>query len=422
MSILLKNGVFIDWHTLEFTPADIFLADDQKRIQLFYPGEAPADDTTVLDCNGMFITRSFTNAHHHAYSALARGMPPVTPPPQNFQEILEKIWWRLDKAITREMIAISALVTAIESARAGVTFIIDHHSSPGQIEGSLETIANAFEKTGLSHLLCYEISDRNGTNNTRRAFAETEEWLQQQKALVGLHAAFTVSDATLSRAVRLADKYHTGIHIHVAEDKVDQEVCIINHGKRVVNRLAEAGVLNLQGTILAHCIHLSDEERSLIRNSESWIVTNCESNLNNGVGQFSSARLGDRIMLGTDGMHSDMIKALKASWFNQLRIDKRTPADMYHRLRNADRYLYELSITNPNDQNLVVFDYPSPTPVNADNWPAHLVFGVNNRHIRHVISNGQLIVRDYRITTVDEKAVYSEARNLAGKLWETLKG
>ena len=247
MSILLKNATYIDWKTLEFSQKNIFVEEDKSEIKFIDNIDKIANNQNVdvLDCTGKYVTKSFGVGHHHVYSALSRGMGAPKKSPENFYEILQYVWWTLDKCLDLEMIESSALVTAIACAKAGSTFVIDHHASPFAVKGSLETIAKAFDKVGVSHLLCYEISDRDGVKIAKEGLSETEEYLKNRQGLVGLHASFTVGDDTLEQAVNLMNTYNSGIHIHVAEDNYDQEFCMKKYGKRVVTRLNEFGVLKI---------------------------------------------------------------------------------------------------------------------------------------------------------------------------------
>jgi cytosine/adenosine deaminase-related metal-dependent hydrolase len=426
--LLLKNGTFIDWQTLEFRQTDILVEEGPQGILRFsdplapdpspgFKGEVPGSSIErTIDCTGKFITKSFANGHHHVYSALACGMPAPRKNPENFGEILQYIWWNLDKALDLEMIRSSALVTALACAKNGVTFVVDHHASPFSVKGSLETIAQAFDEVGVGHLLCYEISDRDGMEIAHKGLAETEDYLSKREGLVGLHASFTVGKETLKQAVRLAEQTHAGIHIHVAEDKSDEDHCLETYHQRVVQRLHDAGALQFQKTILAHCLHLDDDERSLVEGSPAWVVQNMESNLNNSVGFFNSKGLGQRIMLGTDGMHSDMLRSAKAAFFAGHNYDSINYGETYRRFRNVHNYLHANGFEGGGDS-LVVLDYDSPTPFNSGNFIGHFLFGLESKHITHVVSNGKLIVENKRIVTVDEDQILAASRKQTLRLW-----
>jgi len=423
MSIILKNATFIHWKTLEFTQTSIKVESGLNGGITFLPVDLSGIDISkdeVIDCTGKLVTKAFAVGHHHVYSTLARGMPVPPKQPENFLQILEYVWWNLDKALDKEMIEASALSTAMACAKAGSAFVIDHHASPNAIMGSLEIIANAFDRVGVSHLLCYEISDRDGVDKANQGLQETADYIQVNQGLVGLHASFTVGDETLTKAVDLMAKTHSGIHIHVAEDIADQQQCEQEHNMRVMERLHQFGVLNSPKTILAHCLHLSENERSLIRNSPAWIVENAESNLNNNVGHFRGTNLGKNIMLGTDGMHSDMLRSAQAAFFAGQEADQINVPEAYRRFRNVHHYLADNHFEGDGENNLVVLDYDSPTPITEHNFLGHFVFGLSSNHIRHVISNGSWLVKNKRLTNVNEKELLTFAKEQALRLWKKL--
>ena len=373
MTLYLKDATYIDWQTLAFQSTHLAVSEGvDGGVQLLGAlppeGELSAEDS-VFDCGHRLVTKSFACGHHHIYSALARGMPPPAKSPQNFPEILEYIWWQVDKTLDSEMIEASALVSALYCVKNGVTFVIDHHASPFAIDGSLETIAKTFERVGISHLLCYEMSDRDGQGPKENGLQETAQYLASgRQGHVGLHASFTVGDDLLNKAVALAQKHNTGIHVHVAEDKADQDACLKDHGQRVLERYRDAGLLDLPKSILAHCIHLETAEKNLLRNSGVWIVQNVESNQNNNVGLANYAELGDHIMLGTDGMHSDMLRSAKAAFLSGQAIEGIDFGGIYRRFRNVHRYIQGSGFSGDGHNNLVILDYNSPTEINAENF------------------------------------------------------
>ncbi|HRS54479.1 MAG TPA: amidohydrolase family protein [Bacteroidales bacterium] len=426
MSIYLKNARYINYETFEITNTHIKVDkgfNNEIEFLDILPEYYNTEDV-IIDCKNNIVTHSFVNAHHHVYSALARGMNPPKVIPSNFYEILKYVWWALDKCLDADMIRLSALVTAMTCAKNGVTFVIDHHASPFYIKNSLNIIAEAFDEVGVSHLLCYEITDRDGLDKAEDGLIETEEYLKKRQGLVGLHASFTISDNTLNKAVELTRKFNSGIHIHVAEDKYDQDFAMENYNKRVIERLAGAGVLDFSKTILAHCIHINEIERDIIANSPCWVVQNAESNLNNNVGFFNSEGLSDRIMLGTDGMHSDMLRSAKAAFLIGQPFDKvkggLTYKAAYQRFRRAHDYISKNGFIGDDSNNLVVLDYDSPTPVNESNFVGHFIFGIESRHVKHVISSGDLILHDGKLVNVDESEILEQSQKIATELWELM--
>lgn len=333
---------------------------------------------------------------------------------------MEYIWWNLDKSLDLEMIRFSALVTAIACAKCGVTFVVDHHASPNSIEGSLETIANAFDEVGVGHLLCYEISDRDGDKIAQQGLIETENFLAKRQGLIGLHASFTVGDKTLKQAVDMASRMNSGIHVHTAEDISDEDHCVKNYHHRIIDRFSKAGVLQFPKTILGHCIHLDDHERETVKNSPAWIVQNPDSNLNNKVGYFNSEGMGKNIMLGTDGMHSDVLRSAKTAFFSGHNYDSIDYSESYRRFRNVHHYLAKNGFSGDGENNLVVLDYDTPTPFTQLNFTGHFLFGIESHHVTHVISNGKLILRDSKVTTVNETEILDESMIQAKRLWNRM--
>lgn len=413
----LRDATLVDARTLAFSHGHFAVtAGPGGGLQAV---DAIPPDATTLDCKGGFVTRSLAVAHHHVYSALARGMPPPSPAPTTFRQILERVWWRLDRALDADMIHASAQASALDLLRAGATFVIDHHSSPQAVAGSLELIADTLDSAGVGHLLCLELSDRDGPAAMQAGLAETERHLSKRSGLVGLHASFTVSDYLLHEAVGLARRYDTGIHVHVAEALSDQGETLERHGCRVVPRLAAAGVLDLRGTLLAHGLHLNTAERQTVAASRAWVVQNPESNRHNAVGTFDPAALGERILLGTDGMHGDMLASLRAAYLDGQTTGGISPGAAWQRLQRVDDYLAQRG--QPRGENdLMVLAYDPTTPVTTDNFAAHAVYGSGQWQVRHVLAQGRVVVQDGRVLTLDEAAVRAEARRQALRLWAKL--
>jgi len=425
MTLYLKNANYLDAQTLELRKTHLAVEPGPTGSLAFRESTPSASELsaqdTVVDCRGRLVTRSFACGHHHIYSTLARGMPAPPRIPANFLEVLEYIWWRVDKRLDRDMIEASALAAALHMAKHGVTFCVDHHSSPYAIEGSLETIARAFEKIGLGHLLCYEISCRDGQGPMEAGLAETDAYLSSGcRGHVGLHASFTVDDDLLKRSVELARKHGTGLHVHVAEDLADQEHCLKTYGKRVVQRLHEFGALESPHTILGHCLFLDEQEKKLLRESPVWVVQNVESNQNNNVGTTGYTGLTNNVMLGTDGMHSDMLRSAKSAYLVGQNTEGVSPDQMYARFRNVHRFIKATGGVGDGANNLVILDYDSPTEITSENFSGHFIYGLESSHVLSVIAQGKMIVEERRITSVDEAEILAFAREQGLHLWQKL--
>jgi cytosine/adenosine deaminase-related metal-dependent hydrolase len=246
-------------------------------------------------------TAGLVCAHHHLYSALARGMPPPPRIPTDFAEILELIWWRLDAALDLEMIRWSAMLGALEALEQGTTAIVDHHESPNAIEGSLSVIAEACAEVGVRVVCAYGVTDRHGREGARRGLEENRRFLATGgRGLVGIHAAFTCEDETLEAAAALAADLGVGVHVHVCEGPQDHDAA------RRLRSLAR------DDWLLAHCVHLPEDP-----GLPGTIAHNPRSNLNNAVGYARPARFPNRIVLGSDGIGAAMLDEFRMAYVCQ---------------------------------------------------------------------------------------------------------
>lgn len=424
MTLYLKDARYIDAETLTVHSTALAVEEGPMgSVSLIDAPPSPDErqpEDRVIDCKNRFVTRSFGCGHHHIYSALCRGMPAPPVIPQNFPEVLQYVWWRVDKRLDHDMIQASALAAALQMARRGVTFCIDHHASPFAVEGSLEVVAKAFERVGIGHLLCHESSNRDGEEIAEKSLAEHDAYLSSGRhGLIGLHASFTVEDSLLQASVDLAKKHDTGIHIHVAEDIADEKHCEATYATRVAERLHDFGVLQSPKTILGHCVHFTEKEKKIVAQSPAWVVSNVESNQNNNVGLTGYDWL-ENIMLGTDGMHNDMLRSAKAHHLACTATEGVGYDEVYRRFRNVHRYLSQFEGIGDGLNNLVILDYDSPTEITSENFLGHFIFGLESAHVNTVIAQGRPIIEERRSTKVDEQEILAFAREQGFRLWEEL--
>jgi putative selenium metabolism protein SsnA len=410
----------------EVVAADVVLAGDRVA----WVGTAPAG-VPRRDCTGTLVLPGNVCAHHHLYSALSRGMPYRLAPPVTFTEILQRVWWRLDRALDEEAIRASALRGGLDALRAGTTTIVDHHASPNAVDGSLDIIADTLAGLGVRSVLCYEVSDRDGPERATAGVAENRRFIARAdgltRGMVGAHASFTLSDDTLDDVVDAARLSGTGVHIHVAEDAADQVDARVRCGAGVVERLDRAGALT-DRALLAHCVHVAPAEIHAVADTGATVVCNPRSNMNNAVGHspFNHAPRG--VALGTDGIGGDLFAESQVGFFRAREADVATAGDWpLARLADGARFagrvhgeplLGTLRAGAPAD--LVVLDYPTPTPVTADNLVGHWVFGLSAAQVRDVLVAGEIVVADRRSTRVDEAEVAAAGAAEAARLWDRM--
>ncbi|MDQ3784254.1 MAG: amidohydrolase family protein [Actinomycetota bacterium] len=425
MSPVLHGGLLADPARGLVTQADLGVAGG--RI-----GGVPADDGERLDVSGCVVMPGNVCAHHHLYSTLARGMPGPSRPPRNFIETLELIWWRLDRALDDESIRLSALLGAVEAARAGTTSIVDHHASPSAIDGSLDLVADAVQEAGLRAVVCYEVTDRHGQEGGRAGVAENARFLRTNprplvRGMAGGHASFTIGPATLDALVGAARDLGAPLHMHLAEDGCDQHDSLERYGSRVVHRLVRAGALE-EGDLVAHGVHLDDSEIGALVTSGAWVAHNPRSNMNNGVGYARAGSLGERVALGTDGLDGDMFAETRACYLKARESNLATGPEWAQRRLSAgaglvasvfgEPALGSLEAGAPAD--LIVLDPHLPTPFSEANLAGHLMFGMNASHVRDVMVAGRWVVRDRRHLLIDEASLAAEARGAAPELWRRI--
>ncbi|MGZ8591601.1 MAG: amidohydrolase family protein [Actinomycetota bacterium] len=393
---------------------------------------AVPDDADVVDCSRCVVIPGNVCAHHHLYSALARGMPYDLAPPEDFVQVLQRIWWRLDRALDESSNRASALTGGADALLAGTTTIVDHHASPDAIDGQLEVMGVALSALGARSVLCYEVTDRDGAERAAAGIQENRRQLARgtgtlARGMVGAHASFTLSDETLAACVGLAEEFGVGIHIHAAEDAADEADAQARFGARVIRRLAAAGALD-ERTLLAHCVDVDASELELIGASGATVVHNARSNMNNRVGH-APVGFFDRLALGTDGIDGDMFAESRAAFWRVREADPAAgPAWILAALAGSARFagacfgeplLGRIEAGAPAD--LVVLDYDPPTPLGADNLAGHWAYGFTSRLVRDVLVAGEVAVRDRTLTRMDAHEIRSLAREQASRLWERIE-
>jgi cytosine/adenosine deaminase-related metal-dependent hydrolase len=330
-------------------------------------------------------------AHHHLYSALARGMPPPPATPSSFRGILEQIWWRLDAALDVDMLRASARLGAVEALLGGTTAIVDHHESPNAIDGSLDVIADACAEVGVRVVCAYGVTDRHGPDGARRGLAENERFIRAGgRGMVGVHAAFTCSDDTLAAAAGLATDLGVGVHIHVAEGPDDAGAA---------DRLS--GLAD-EDWLLVHCVLLDEELPGMIAH-------NPRSNMNNGVGYARPARWPNPVVLGTDGIGADMLEEFRLAFVAHRADDvEAVPEEAWSWLTNGYRLVPEAA------DDRVTWSYD-----HADS-PWHVAYTPGMRALDVVTADGELLVSEGRPTLVDLDEIRAYAAEQADRLFSRL--
>lgn len=389
------------------------------------------------------VTSGIICSHTHIYSALARGLNVKIKKSKDFVQILQNLWWLLDRALDKEMVEVSAQVCAIEAILCGVTTLVDHHSSPNFIEGSLKTIKDNFEKIGIRSILCYETTDRNGLDQAEIAVYENEnfaKFIDDEKkkgskikngrlteAAIGAHAPFTLSDKTLKDLSKACEKTKRGIHIHISEDRFEPSFSRFNFGKDPINRLDEFNLISNK-SIIGHGVYISEDEINLINEKDAFLIHNSRSNMNNNVGYNNFLYKYKNVAIGTDGINHDLISEIQTAYFKNKDAGGQISTYEFLKMLNngnniLNRYFEDLRFGNIEKgyvADLAVWDYNSPTPLISDNIASHIIFGFNSGFVKTVIINGAIVLKDRKFN-FDTKEIFENSQKLAISLAKNME-
>jgi len=431
-----KPNQILEGKALRIADGKIATIGDASEIQRRYPGEE------VLDAGGQYVMPGNICAHTHFYGAFSRGMAIPGPAPANFVEILQSLWWKLDKALDAESIKYSALSCLVDAIKYGTTTFFDHHASPNCIDGSLDIIEEAVEAAGVRASLCYEVTDRDGEERALAGIRENERFIQKvsrgetsprMRAHFGLHASLTVSADTLERCLQ-ANPNQAGFHVHAAEGKADQDDALQKYGKRVVERFEQAGVLGPR-TILAHGVHTDAHEHELLAQTHTWLSHQPRSNMNNAVGVAPIPEMlarGVPVVMGNDGFSNAMWSEWQAAYFihkdhahdprvmngfEVLKIAVENNADLATQTFDGMRIgeICEGAVAD-----LILVDFHPITPLTTGNLPWQILFGFRDGMVTATMVDGKLLMKDRQLLTLDEEEIAAKAREQAQKVWNKI--
>ena len=395
----------------------------------------------VVDASGGIVMPGLICSHTHLYGILLQGAKLDIHPPSDFTQILQRVWWPVDENLTFEDAYASALVGCLELLKTGTTTFADTYSGPNSIEGVLDKIAKAVDEVGIRGLVAFEATERHSKEeggrgvqeNARFAARVKEDRRSKATPLFSLHASFTVTDELIQSTRRLASNYGAPVTIHTCEGLGDLQHNIERYGKRTLERLRDVGLLG-PDVVLAHCVHVNDNDLDIIAKSGAKVAHNPMSNMLNAVGTapvLSMLRHGISVGLGNDGYIFDGFENMRAAFLIHRAVSRDPNAiDAYTVLematiRGAELYglanqLGSIEVGKKADLIIVKPDV-LPTPLSSDSVVGHLINGTEGRDVRTVIVDGRILMKDRAVTTVDEAEVQRKAQASAAGLWERLR-
>ncbi len=441
MTTLIKNGIIITLGENNRVLYNHGLLLEDGLIKSIAPVNSfTGSYDKVIDAAGKVVMPGFINAHMHFYSTMVRGYGKAAPS-KDFNEVLNNLWWRLDKQLILDDCYYSTLIPAIDAVRKGTTTLIDHHASPFAVLGSLNRIADAVKEVGLRASLCYEVSDRDGQKISDEGIKENVDFINQCKndgqnqfkGLFGLHASFTVGDATLEKAAFLGKELGVGFHVHTAEASSDQAHCESQHKMRVVERFKKFGILGPK-TIAAHCVHVNEKEMEILAETGTAVAHNPQSNMNNAVGVADIIKMNEKgvlVGLGTDAMTVNMLEEVRSALWAQ-HLSKNNPSVgfmealstlLFNNARIANRYWKPFvgELKEGYAADVILIDYYPPTVLDETTFLGHLGFGISQSTVDTTIVGGKILMENRQLKIdVDEEQINARSRELAKKLWERM--
>jgi len=424
----VKNNIVPIFGDLKIHDGKI-LAIRSKNFKEYLKENSTEKGKKIYNAHGRVLTIPNVNFHDHIYSRLAKGLS-ITGKMDNFYDILSNYWWKVDKSLDYSTVKASAQMAVLESIKNGVTYVFDHHASPTAAKGSLNTIAEVLNEANLRGVLCFETSDRNGIKLANAALDENISFVEKYsddniKAMLGLHASFTLADDTLAESERIVKDYNLGIHIHLNEDSTDRVLSKQIAGQFPVARLLKYNLLNIK-SILAHGIYLTKKDFSKIDEKGSAIAFNFDSNLNNSVGLPNFRMMSDSIpiLMGTDGMHASPQRTMK-NYFLLMRNKGLSFDEAFTKIHKVfidqqtfvKRYFPDFTSLNVDDRaDFIIWDYVPPTPLTRDNYWGHYIYGMLERAIQSTVQNGRFLMKNKKIIGLKENKISNEIRIKGEKL------
>jgi len=440
--MLITNATLVTWEKPNrVLPGWGIYIEDGKIADLGPDSELKTryPNAPLFDARGQLVLPGNICAHTHFYGMYSRGMAIPGEPAARFSQILNNLWWPLDQALDEEAVRLSALVCLVDAIKHGTTTLIDHHASPNFLTGSLNAIGEEVEKAGLRASLCYETTDRYGEAKTQESIEENITFIKSVadgsrpllRAAFGLHAPHTVSTTTLENSLQALAGLDAGFHVHVSESTDDREILQKRGDGLPVEWLAKHGALN-EKSIIVHAVHIEESEIQTLAESRAWVTHQPRSNMNNAVGVAKTEAMleaGIKVCLGNDGFSNAMWDEWRTAYLlhkiaheDPRRMGGYTITDMaiYNNAAFASQ-MFDLPLgmlAHGAAADLMLVDYHPPTPMTAGNLPWHILFGFRDNMVTGTIVDGQWLMRDRRLLTLNEAEIAAHARELAPKVWE----
>lgn len=410
MSTLLIRDVQLDGHRTNVLVAGGVFAD------LDAAADTAADD--IYEAAGEALLPSFHNTHTHAAMTLLRGYADDMP---LFAWLNDHVW-PFEARMKPADIYDGSRLALLEMIRTGTTFFCDMYWD------CLETV-RAVDEMGLRAAIGVTVMDPKGEDFNRRMFELLEQFEStsgRTQLIPAPHAVYTAGPALLEACADLARRKDLPLTLHVAETAKEVADCKSRYGLSPVRWLDKLGVLGPK-TVIAHCVHVDDEEIDILKERGVVLSHNPCSNMKLGSGIFRSKPLmeaGCRIALGTDGACSnnnlDMREEMKfAALLAKVRYTPETlPAATvfdWATVNGARAFGLEGGVIArgaPADAILIDLDHPQLVP--GHNLISNWVYAADSSAIVSTLCAGRLVMNKRVIA--NEEEILAKARESVRRL------
>jgi 5-methylthioadenosine/S-adenosylhomocysteine deaminase len=387
----------------------------------------------TLDAGGGIVLPGLVNAHTHAPMVLFRGIADDL----KLMDWLQKYIFPAEaRNVTAEFVKAGTRLAALEMIRSGTTTFVDMYYFEDQV-------AEAAKEAGLRTVAGQTIIGFPAPDNktVAEALAYTDRFLKRWAGdplvvpAVAPHSAYLVDPDTLRASRALADRYGAPILIHLSESQDEQATVKDRYKKTPTVHLRDLGVLR-KGLLGAHGIWLDAGDRAILKEAGAGVAHCPQSNMKISSGPAPVRDIlaeGLPLGLGTDGAASnndlDMFEemltaALLAKHVTGDPTVAPAPAVLEMATRGGARALGmedRLGSLEPGKRaDLIVVDLSAPRLNPLYDAVSHLVYAAKGADVRHVVVEGRIVMRDRRITTLDEAAVLADAERLRGQVVQSL--
>ncbi len=436
--IIIKNGLIVTMDPEgRVTKGSVSIEDDRiKEI-----GGTGEEADKVINAEGKIVMPGLVCSYSRPYRVFLKSILRNIEPPTDFTQILQRIWWPLDEVLSDDDIHIGTLVSCLKFIKTGTTFFVGLHSSQESIGKSLDYVASAIEKSGIRARIAYESSERHTHAEGARGMKENIRFLERKRkseeslveGLVGLGCTFTTSDELLRHGERVSNRFDVPMALSVSEGKVDLYHSLENYGKRPVERLRDLGILN-SNTVLAHCVHLNDDEISLIKKADSKVAHCPMGNMLNASGVAPIPDMTKKKVLvgiGNDGYIFDGFENMRFSCLVHKGVsrDPRSISSMdvleMATINGAKSYGLEKeigSIEPGKKADIIVINPPSMfSHLTRENIADFIVNNVRGCDVETMIVDGKIVMKNRNIKTLREETIMKKSVKVTEKIWKNLE-